>query len=260
MPVSFCSRPISARICAWIVTSSAVVGSSAISRRRVAGHRERDHHALAHAARQLVRILVDPLRGGRDLDQFEHPLRMGVAQPCGRASGAAAPIRRSARRWSAPGSGWSSAPGRSFRARCRAARASRDSGRSSRLTRRPSRRTNQAWPSTCACEVLACRPISVRLVTDLPEPDSPTSASVSPGRIANETSATLWMRPASVAKEVDRPLHFEAGRCGWRSRSCGLPQLGSSRSRTPSPSICSDSAVSTMARPGQKMVQKARSA
>ncbi len=31
MPSSACSSLISARICAWIVTSSAVVGSSAIS-------------------------------------------------------------------------------------------------------------------------------------------------------------------------------------------------------------------------------------
>ncbi len=30
--ISSCSNPISARICAWIVTSRAVVGSSAISR------------------------------------------------------------------------------------------------------------------------------------------------------------------------------------------------------------------------------------
>ena len=35
--------------------------------RRVAGHRDRDHHALAHAARQLVRVLVEALRGVRDL-------------------------------------------------------------------------------------------------------------------------------------------------------------------------------------------------
>ncbi len=33
MPVSFCSARISSRICAWMVTSSAVVGSSAISTR-----------------------------------------------------------------------------------------------------------------------------------------------------------------------------------------------------------------------------------
>ena len=31
MPSSFCRSSISARICAWIVTSSAVVGSSAIN-------------------------------------------------------------------------------------------------------------------------------------------------------------------------------------------------------------------------------------
>ncbi len=44
----------SARICAWIVTSSAVVGSSAISTLRLAGERDRDHHALAQAAGELM--------------------------------------------------------------------------------------------------------------------------------------------------------------------------------------------------------------
>jgi hypothetical protein len=38
-----------------MVTSSAVVGSSAISSLRIAGDRHGDHHALVHAARQLVR-------------------------------------------------------------------------------------------------------------------------------------------------------------------------------------------------------------
>ena len=56
---------MSSRICAWIVTSSAVVGSSAISSARLAGERHRDHHALAHAARQLVRVLVDARLGAR---------------------------------------------------------------------------------------------------------------------------------------------------------------------------------------------------
>ena len=46
----------SSRICAWIVTSSAVVGSSAISRLGRARQRHRDHHALAHAAGELVRV------------------------------------------------------------------------------------------------------------------------------------------------------------------------------------------------------------
>src|SRR5207249_11487318 len=36
--------------------------------------RSRDHHALAHAARELMRVLVQALRGGRDLDQVEYAL------------------------------------------------------------------------------------------------------------------------------------------------------------------------------------------
>ena len=38
------------RTCAWIVTSSAVVGSSAISSSGSKGERHRDHHALTHAS------------------------------------------------------------------------------------------------------------------------------------------------------------------------------------------------------------------
>jgi hypothetical protein len=38
----------------------------------LARHRQRDHHALAHAARELVRILMLPLLRRRDLDQLEH--------------------------------------------------------------------------------------------------------------------------------------------------------------------------------------------
>ena len=39
---------------------------------RLARERHRDHHALPHAARQLVRIRVDALLGRRDADQLEH--------------------------------------------------------------------------------------------------------------------------------------------------------------------------------------------
>jgi hypothetical protein len=44
----------------------------------------------------------------------------------------------------------------------------------------------------------------VRLVTDLPEPDSPTSAVVLPGRMLKLTSATERIRPSSVSKKVLR--------------------------------------------------------
>ena len=49
------------RMPACTVTSSAVVGSSATSTRRVARHRHRDHHPLPHAAGELVRIVLEPL-------------------------------------------------------------------------------------------------------------------------------------------------------------------------------------------------------
>ena len=61
MPLRCCMRRNSSRICAWMVTSSAVVGSSAIRMLRIAGQRDRDHHALAHAARELVRIAREAL-------------------------------------------------------------------------------------------------------------------------------------------------------------------------------------------------------
>jgi hypothetical protein len=44
----------SVRICAWIVTSSAVVGSSAISMSGSLAKRHGDHHALALAAGHFV--------------------------------------------------------------------------------------------------------------------------------------------------------------------------------------------------------------
>ena len=50
--------------CAWMVTSSAVVGSSAISRRGLAGEGDRDQHALPHAAGELVRVLLDAAAPG----------------------------------------------------------------------------------------------------------------------------------------------------------------------------------------------------
>ncbi len=115
-----------------MVTSSAVVGSSAMMQLGVAGQRHGDHHALAHAAGQLVRVLLQPpLRLG-DADQAEQldgplvVLRRAAcrdAPPASRSAGA---------RWSAPGSATSSAPGRSCRCRGRAHGASRPSAACSR--------------------------------------------------------------------------------------------------------------------------------
>ena len=55
-----------------MVTSSAVVGSSAMSSR---GSHHRDHHTLSHAARELVRIGLSALAGRGDaheLEQLDH--------------------------------------------------------------------------------------------------------------------------------------------------------------------------------------------
>ena len=69
---------ISSRICAWMVTSSAVVGSSAISSFGLQAEPDGDHHPLAHAARQLVRILVEPAFGVGDADQRQQLDRPGA--------------------------------------------------------------------------------------------------------------------------------------------------------------------------------------
>ena len=43
-----------------------------------------------------------------------------------------------------------------------------------------------------------------RAVTDLPQPDSPTSPSVLPRGISSETSSTALTRPSSVGNDVSR--------------------------------------------------------
>ncbi|MDT4890787.1 hypothetical protein FQZ97_1277080 [compost metagenome] len=51
----------------------------------------------------------------------------------------------------------------------------------------------------------------MRLVTDLPEPDSPTSAVVLPGWIEKLTSATERINPSSVGKLVLRLVTVRRG-------------------------------------------------
>ena len=72
MPSSSCSSRIRSRICACVVTSSAVVGSSAISRLGWQDERHGDHGALAHAAAQLEGIGVDAPLGLGDADLSQH--------------------------------------------------------------------------------------------------------------------------------------------------------------------------------------------
>ena len=65
------SARASGQICAWIVTSSAVVGSSASSS-LVPRQRHRDHDPLPLTAGKLVRVLLHPGRAVRDADELQH--------------------------------------------------------------------------------------------------------------------------------------------------------------------------------------------
>src|SRR5437870_4692534 len=69
---------------------------------------------------------------------------------------------------------------------------------------------NRACPSIRAF-LLRMRPIRVRKVTLLPEPDSPTTPSVSPGETVNETPSTALTRPSSVSKCTLRSLTSRSG-------------------------------------------------
>ena len=55
-------------------------------------------------------------------------------------------------------------------------------------------------------------------VTDLPEPDSPTTPSVAPGRSSRSTPSTARISPASVMNEVRRFSTFSSGASAhWRA-------------------------------------------
>ena len=210
MPVSACRRRISSRICAWMVTSSAVVGSSAISSVGL--------QAMASAI----------------ITRWRMPPDSWCGYSCRRCA-AAGISTSSSMRWA-----WASAALRSS-PMCRRTdsaicsptvktgfrlvmgswkiiaislprmRRMAGSGRASRSSVWPARLVKSAWPLTCVAAVRDSRRIRVRLVTDLPEPDSPTSAVVLPGRMLKLTSATERIRPSSVSKKVLR----------WRTSSRG---------------------------------------
>ena len=150
--------------------------------RRAARQRHRDHHALAHAARQLVRIAVEHRARLRNAHLLEHAQRLRArrrAHPC--ADGAES-IRQSARRPGTPGSATSSAPGRSSRSRRRECRAASPRSTWARSTSLPRGRANCSRPSTMRPPPCSTSRMIESAVTDLPEPDSPTTATVSPRR------------------------------------------------------------------------------
>src|SRR5882757_5463191 len=90
----------------------------------------------------------------------------------------------------------------------------------SRSTGASSVRLNFAWPKVRACG--GRRPIKASDVTDLPEPDSPTSPSTSPGAIEKLTSRTAVKAASSV------PVWPGPGNCTERLRTSSNDALTAS--------------------------------
>ena len=109
------------------------------------------------------------------------------------------------------GAATTAGPGRSSPRRCRAARAA--VARPSRG--RPRRRTAPGRPGVALRARV--RPITVRPVTLLPEPDSPTIPSVRPSSTLNDTPSTACTTPSSVANwtlqvhDLEQRAHAASG-------------------------------------------------
>ncbi len=191
-------------ICAWIDTSSAVVGSSATISSRLGGQRQRDHHALAHAAGELVRVLVDALLGGRDAGFLQ--------QARWRAARASSALDRQVRQ-----DGFDQLPAdrvqrvqrgqRVLEDRADAAAAdARASARSGRLSmRRPSSRISPPAMRPGG----SSRPMMAAPVSDLPAPDSPTTPRISPGAMSKRDVVQRQQRAAARGELDAQVLDFE---------------------------------------------------
>ena len=204
---------ISLRISACTVTSSAVVGSSAISSFGSQRQRLGDHRPLALAARELVRVGVDaPLRVG-DLDQRRAARWPARAPPCGAIAWW---LRSISAIWNPTVYTGLSAVIGSWKIT--------DDLAAADLAQRALRRCRRArWPPSLieprdATRSSAAGPSSDIAVVDLPEPDSPTIASTSPA--------------SSVERRVDRPPGTTCRRPRSRRRGRATARTGPSSSRS----------------------------
>ena len=117
------------RLRGHIERSRRLVGDQEVG---VVDERHRDHHALAHAARELVRVVVDALLGARDADRLEELEGAGARRRMRDVLVEEDRLDELRCRPCAPGSATSSDPGRSSRSRSRGSRAAASGSSSSR--------------------------------------------------------------------------------------------------------------------------------
>ena len=227
-----------------MVTSSAVVGSSASSRLGRARERDRDHRPAGACRR---RTGADSRRGA----PRRPGCRPGPAARRARSVRARRPRPVCAFRFSpicrpTVSTGLSAVIGSWKIMRDLAARARRRSSRSGRPTSSRPRQITE--PSTRPGA--RTRPRIERSATLLPEPDSPTSPSTSPGCTSRSMPSTAVSVPRARG---------EAASCRPRTSSgCRRDhRRGRSRSARPSPSRLKPSPVTTMAMPGKTEIHQA---
>ena len=141
---------------------------------RLVGERHRDHRALAHAAGELVRVLVDAPAGIGDPDEAQQLDRALARLRLGDVAVGAHRLDQLRCRPCRAGAARRAGPGRSSRSRCPGSRAAPP--RSSASRSRPSNRIRPEMLAPCA----RVSPSIVSDATVLPEPDSPTIPSVRP--------------------------------------------------------------------------------
>ena len=165
---------------------------------RLAREREREQRALAHAARELVRVVVEPTLGVGDADEVEQ-----LDRACARASRLL--IFRCSRIVSTScvpmvNTGLRLVIGSWKTMAISSPRTSRISRSESGSRSRPS---NITVPETMRPGGDGTSRITASDVTVLPEPDSPTMPSISPGRTLKLTLSTTVAGPASVRNCTD---------------------------------------------------------
>jgi hypothetical protein len=198
MPCSACNCASSSRICAWIVTSSAVVGSSATS----------TSGSTASAAAIITRCLRPP----ESWNGYSPRRRAASGTPTFSSSAIARACAGAPRR-----PVWRSRTSVICRPTVRTGLSAVAGSWKIIATRRPrTARIAASGRLSRSCASSSTRPAAIRAASgssrstdsaaiDLPQPDSPTSARHSPRASSRSTPSTAHSAPCGVSMRVRRP-------------------------------------------------------